>query len=398
MENHDVVKYGVYSTILAIELGNNFVAASVADVTGFPTIKIIYYDSATTAALHDGMIVDSEELARVLSEIINRAQRVLGGDFNGAYVAMPPRSLHGTNISHTAPVPYSIITEELVQRVFEEAIERSYSVNEEVLHIIPGYFETESGPIVDELLVGRESSFLTANVHLVKAPKQQIDEVSNVLAAAGIHRASYISPAVAASEFAVTGGEKEVGCLFVYSRGRQSQVAAWSNGELVYSSTLNSGVDPLSRRVIGINRRDANILTARLRSHHPLIAPTSKEVLMEDLAASVKAAAVAIKGKINLNTTAIFGGDIGGVAHCLILGGDWSRIPAADTVFESIFSIPSRMSYAKASDSVGKIKYSGLNLLPPSSICLAGMFTVAIKDFIKAHSDSPMSEVWNSYL
>jgi len=386
-----------FSSILAaIEMGSNSISIAVADVSSMPEISVLYYDSLPSTGLLSGHIVDGGSLFKDLTVLINKAEHILGASLNNVYLALPPRDIQGSNSTHSVQIAEGVVSDHHIESLIGALVETEMTSTEEIIHVIPGHFETAAAYKTNSP-AGHKSDFLTARMHSIKIPEIQISAVSDFMDRLGVQQASYVSPGLSAAGVSVTPAEKDVGGVFIYARAGQIMLMIWSEGELVYSSTLNFGLNPLSRRVLGLNHRDLKNITARLRSRRPLKAPTVSDVMAEDISSSVEELARVVDANLQLNSDDD-ANSLGSLVHCAILSGDLALFPNADAIFEKILGVPARVS--KVGDGLvsSGINYRGLDKLPPHATCIAGMFTLAIEEYIREHAAAHFTDLWKSYI
>ncbi len=203
-------------TVASIDIGTDKIVALIGEVDSYGDIHIIGVGEAKSKCINRGTITRLGNAARAISTAVREAEEMSGQKVNGVVINISGASLKSQNERNTinvSPSPTEI-EEEHINRLLDRSIVKGKEDNFEIIHAIPRKYTLDDQEGIEDP-TGLIGSKLTAQVHIVKAGTNLINNLEKAVLAAGFTPTTKIASALASAKAVLTEEEKESGVLLL---------------------------------------------------------------------------------------------------------------------------------------------------------------------------------------
>lgn len=236
-------------TIAGLDIGTTKTCAVVA--TSTPAgIEIIGVGEAPSSGLRKGVITDLDETVRSIEAATERAERMAGVHISHVYVGVTGEHVRSSN--NRGVVAVSSEEREVVQGDVRRCVDASkiidVSSDRQIIHALPRYFTIDGQEGVMDP-VGMAGARLEVDTHIVTGGTSFITNVLKCVHRAGLEPAGIIFEPLASSAATLLSEEKHVGVVMLDIGGGTTDVAVYSGGGAVHTSTIPVGGNILTNDI-----------------------------------------------------------------------------------------------------------------------------------------------------
>lgn len=344
-----------HETVCGLDIGTTKTCAVVA-VDGPSGLEIIGVGEAPSLGMRKGVVVDLDETIKSIEAATEKAERMAGLHIGDVYVGITGDHIRSTN--NRAVVATSSEDREVshvdVRRVIDASKIINLPADRQIIHAIPRYFTVDGQDGVDDP-VGMAGGRLEVDTHIITGGSTFITNVLKCVHRAGLEAAGLVFEPLASSASTLMPEEKQVGVVLLDIGGGTTDIAVYSLGSAVFTSTIPVGGNILTNDVsLGLKTSlgeaeevkktyGAGVAEAGEQTFtvHGLDGRTTKEVTTQQLRAIVVPRVLEMfkmaKQKIIEN-----------VPRDLVLGevvitGGGSLLPGLTPIAEDVFGLPTRV-------------------------------------------------------
>jgi cell division protein FtsA len=373
------------TTIAGLDIGTTKTCAIVATSTP-EGLDIIGVGEAPSSGLRKGVITDLEETVRSIEAATEKAERMAGVHISHVYVGVTGEHMHSTN--NRGVVAISSEDREVARSDVRRVVEASKLIevggDRQIIHALPRQFAVDGHDGVSDP-VGMAGSRLEVDTHIITGGNTFITNILKCVHRAGLEPAGIVFEPLASSAATLLAEEKHVGVVLLDIGGGTTDVAVYSGGGAIHTSTIPVGGNILTNDIaLGLKttfaeaeavKRTYGSATADTHgeSEFPvksLDGKTSRRVTRAQLRAIVAPRVLEIfrlaKAQISENLPR----DI--VLAEIVLTGGAAQLRGIDTAASEFFGLPARIGVPTAigglTDAVRKPEYAtavGLVLFGP---------------------------------
>lgn len=236
--------------ICALDIGSSKIAGCVA-VLKKGRIRNIWFDSAPSRGVREGIIVDSIDLITVITSLMKRLKTISGVNIRFVHTNISGKDLFTKHSRATIPLAErgnKVITVFDIERVNEQARILASSLEDEIIHIIPFNYTTDSrAGIINP--IGLYSHSLEVDLYLICAKLSLVQGLSHVINQSGYEIKKMFFSGLAASKV-VFGRELLKGLnLFCDIGGDITELLIFRDGVLADLEILSIGGNDLTKRL-----------------------------------------------------------------------------------------------------------------------------------------------------
>ena len=228
-------------TIAGLDIGTTKTCAVVATSTP-GGIEIIGVGEAPSKGLRKGVITDLEETVRSIEAATERAERMAGVHISHVYVGVTGEHVQSTNsrgVVATSGEDREVNASD-VRRVVEASKIVNVGADRQIVHALPRHFTVDGQEgIMDP--VGMAGGRLEVDTHIVTGGSSFITNVLKCVHRAGLEPAGIVFEPLASSAAALLAEEKHVGVVLLDIGGGTTDIAVYSGGGAVHTSTIPVG-------------------------------------------------------------------------------------------------------------------------------------------------------------
>lgn len=237
--------------IAALEISSSKILGAVARVAPTGQLEIVAAEQEKTSeGVRYGVIRNLEETAMKVAQVIEKLERnvVLGGrKIAGVFIGMSGRSLRSVSkeVSLQLP-PETEITEEIMNRLQEQALRAPVDSSLEVVDAIPRGF------LVDGIEMrqpkGNLGSSISATYDLIVCRPELRRNIERTIAEKlGLRIDGIVVTAMAASSLVLTDEDRRPGCMLVDFGAETTTTSIYKDGHLCYFATIPMGSRHITR-------------------------------------------------------------------------------------------------------------------------------------------------------
>jgi cell division protein FtsA len=236
-------------TIAGLDIGTTKTCAVVA--TSTPAgLEIIGVGEAPSTGLRKGVITDLEETVRSIEAATERAERMAGVHISHVYVGVTGEHVHSTNnrgVVATSGDDKEVVAGD-VRRVVDASKIIEMTPDRQIIHALPRYFTVDGQDGVHDP-VGMSGGRLEVDTHIVTGGTTFITNVLKCVHRAGLEPAGLVFEPLASSAATLLSEEKHVGVVLLDIGGGTTDVAVYSGGGAVHTSTIPVGGNVLTNDI-----------------------------------------------------------------------------------------------------------------------------------------------------
>lgn len=228
--------------VCSIDIGSTLTQVLVARGEIEGSIEILGAGTTPSAGVRTGTIINIDQAVHSISEAAREAELVSGLVVEEALVNITGKHLRGDNSRGVVAITNRerIVRESDVLRVIEGAQNIRIPTDQDIIHVLSREFRVDDqGGIRDPL--GMTGVRLEAEVHVVTAGLNAINNLEKAMAGAGIRLSGGVMSSLASAEAVLADGEKDLGVAVIDIGGGICDVIIYQDGGVYYSSIVPVG-------------------------------------------------------------------------------------------------------------------------------------------------------------
>jgi len=230
--------------ICGIDIGTSKIATIVAflDEEKDKLPKLIGFSTSSSLGIKKGLVIDIDKATEAIEKSIEKAEKMAGYKIEKAFVSVGGPNISSLNSHGLVAITNSNqeINEEDVLRVIEAAQAVSLSSTRQIIEVIPCDFMVDSQNGIKNP-VGMTGVRLEVDTHIITASKTNIKNIERCLTDLGIEIEGFVFSGLASAEAVLNETEKELGVVLVDIGAGKTDICLYSEGSLLYSSSLPVG-------------------------------------------------------------------------------------------------------------------------------------------------------------
>lgn len=230
------------SIACGLDIGTGAVKILIAKTTAPGSTEAIYIGQHPSKGIRRGVIVNIEEAAKCIANVVHDAELVSGVKINGVYTNIGGAHVFCTSSHGLVSVSRadSSISEEDVERVLLAAKTISLSSNKEIIDVYPREFIVDGeGGVKDA--VGMRGVRLETDAIILAGFAPYLKNLDQVLFKADLEILDRVPSAIAGALSALTPRQKELGTALVDIGAGTTSIAVYEDGDLIHFSVLPIG-------------------------------------------------------------------------------------------------------------------------------------------------------------
>jgi cell division protein FtsA len=236
-------------TVAGLDIGTTKTCAVVA--AGGPNgLEIIGYGEAPSMGMRKGVVTDLEETIKAIEAATEKAERMAGVHIQDVYVAITGEHIRSTN--NRAVVAVQSDDREVgltdVRRVIDASKIINLPADRQIIHALPRFFTVDGQDGVEDP-VGMAGGRLEVDTHIITGGSTFITNVLKCVHRAGLESAGLVFEPLASSAATLLAEEKQVGVVLLDIGGGTTDIAVYSNGGTIYTSTIPVGGNILTNDI-----------------------------------------------------------------------------------------------------------------------------------------------------
>jgi cell division protein FtsA len=238
-----------HETVAGLDIGTTKTCAVVA-AEGPSGLEIIGYGEAPSLGMRKGVVTDLEETIKSIEAATEKAERMAGVHIQDVYVAITGEHIRSTN--NRAVVAVQSEDREVgladVRRVVDASKIINLPADRQIIHALPRYFTVDGQDGVEDP-IGMAGGRLEVDTHIITGGSTFITNVLKCVHRAGLESAGLVFEPLASSAATLLTEEKQVGVVLLDIGGGTTDIAVYSGGGAIYTSTIPVGGNILTNDI-----------------------------------------------------------------------------------------------------------------------------------------------------
>ena len=236
-------------TIAGLDIGTTKTCAIVAS-NGPDGLEIIGVGEAPSTGMRKGVVTDLEETVKAIEAATERAERMAGVHISHVYVGVTGEHVASTN--NRGVVAVSGDEREVASNDVTRVVEASKIINlaadRQIIHALPRHYTIDGQDGVTDP-VGMSGGRLEVDTHIVTGGTTFIANVLKCVHRAGLEPAGIVFEPLASSAATLLPEEKHVGVILLDIGGGTTDIAVYSGGGAIHTSTIPIGGNILTNDI-----------------------------------------------------------------------------------------------------------------------------------------------------
>lgn len=258
--------------IAAIDIGSSKVATIVGTTSQEnDEVRIIGFNSTQAMGVKRGLIVDIDQVSSSVEQSVEKAERMAGHKISQAFISVGGPHISSINSHGVVAVsnPQGEISEEDVNRAVEAARAISLSTTRQIIEVIPREYVVD-GQAGIKNPVGMSGVRLEVDTHIITASHTNLKNLERCLSELGLVNSGFVFSGLASADAVLTDTEKELGVVLIDIGGGKTDICAYVEGALSYSSSIPIGAKHITNDIavgLRVSLQSAEIIKLYLNHH-----------------------------------------------------------------------------------------------------------------------------------
>lgn len=229
--------------VVGIDVGSSNIRAVIAQEVGDSEIpRIIGVGVVPSFGMRRGVIVDMEEVVKIINEAVETCERMAGVTVKNAILSIggPEIVFQTTKGVIAIGRADGEVVEDDLNRVLNEAQAIPIPLNKEIVHIIPQNYRLDDLENIKDPL-GMKGVRLEVNALIIEASSAYLKNLTKCANQAGIEVDEMVLEPLAAAKSVLTKKQKELGSVLINIGGGTTSLAVFEEGDLIHTSVLPVG-------------------------------------------------------------------------------------------------------------------------------------------------------------
>ncbi|MCX6766026.1 MAG: cell division protein FtsA [Candidatus Moranbacteria bacterium] len=238
------------SILVGIDIGSSNIRTIIAQNPRKEIPRVVGVSIVPSFGIRRGVIVDTEEVAKVINESVEKSERMAGITVKKAVVSTGGSEIGFQRSKGVVAVGRADgeVTENDIQRVLNEVQMVPLSLNREIVHIVPqGYRLDDQENIKDP--VGMRGVRLEVNALLIEDSASHVKNIAKCLSQSNIEIDDIVLEPLAAAKSVLGKKQKELGVVLVNLRGGTTSIAVFEEGELLHTAIIPVGAGHITNDI-----------------------------------------------------------------------------------------------------------------------------------------------------
>ncbi|GAC1442647.1 MAG: cell division protein FtsA [Vulcanimicrobiaceae bacterium] len=237
------------TTIVGLDIGTTKTCAVVATATS-EGLDIIGVGESPCTGLRKGVITDLEETVRSIEAATERAERMAGVHISHVYVGVTGEHVQSTN--NRGVVAIAGEDREVARNDVRRVVEASKLINvgaeRQIIHTLPRHYTVDGHDGITDP-IGMSGARLEVDTHIITGGNTFITNVLKCVHRAGLEPAGIVFEPLASSAATLLAEERHVGVVLLDIGGGTTDVAVYSRGGAMHTSTIPVGGNILTNDI-----------------------------------------------------------------------------------------------------------------------------------------------------
>ena len=236
--------------IVGMDIGTSKVSVVIGEVNNFNQIEIISNCSRKCSGIKKSKIINEEEVAKSIANVINDAEAETGFKINSSYITIPGKYVTVVQKSVTKDVKdkYAGISSKDVQLSLMQVKDIEIPENQSLIDIVPDKFILDNGKITEDP-IGNLSSSFTLKAQIVLADKEYIKKLVSIFKRVGLDINGLVPVTLAERNLILDVNELNDNVMILDIGAGNTEIGIFEGDSYVYTNTIPLGGDNITNDI-----------------------------------------------------------------------------------------------------------------------------------------------------
>lgn len=250
--------------IVGMDIGTSKVSVVIGEVNNFNQIEIICNCSRKCSGIKKSKIINEDEVAKSIANVINEAETETGFKINSSYITIPGKYVTVVQNSVTKDVKdkYAGISSKDVQLAIMQVKDIEIPENESLIDVVPDRFILDNGKITEDP-IGNLSRSFTLKAEIILAEKDYIKKLVSIFKKVGLDINGLVPVTLAERNLILDVNELNDNVMVLDIGAGNTEIGVFEGSSYVYTNTIPLGGDNISNDialVLNISEEEAEKL------------------------------------------------------------------------------------------------------------------------------------------
>ena len=236
--------------IVGMDIGTSKVSVVIGEVNNFNQIEIICNCSRKCSGIKKSKIINEDEVAKSIANVINEAETETGFKINSSYITIPGKYVTVVQNSVTKDVKdkYAGISSKDVQLAIMQVKDIEIPENESLIDVVPDRFILDNGKITEDP-IGNLSSSFTLKAEIILAEKDYIKKLVSIFKKVGLDINGLVPVTLAERNLILDVNELNDNVMVLDIGAGNTEIGVFEGSSYVYTNTIPLGGDNISNDI-----------------------------------------------------------------------------------------------------------------------------------------------------
>ena len=234
--------------VAGLDIGTTKVCALAVEVTPMGGLQARGFGQVPSEGMRKGVVVNIEKTVGAVRRAVSACEHMCGSSLRSVHAGIAGQHVRSTNEHGMVAVRTGTVTEDDIKRTIESAQAINIPNDREVLHILPRDFIVDDQDGVQNPL-GMSGMRLEVDVHIVTCSATSGQNIVKCCNLAGLEAADIALEPLASAQAVLNDDERELGVALLDIGGGTTDIAIYSEGNLVHTAVLAVGGNHITHDV-----------------------------------------------------------------------------------------------------------------------------------------------------
>jgi cell division protein FtsA len=238
------------SILVGIDIGSSNIRTIIAQNTNNEKPRVVGVNSIPSFGIRRGVIVDTEEVAKSISESLEKSEKMAGVRVKKAIVSIGGTDIGFQDAKGVVAVGKADgeVTENDIERVLAEIQATPLPLNKEIIHIVPRSYRLDDQENIKDP-IGMKGVRLEADSLLIEGSSTHIKNVIKCVEQSDVEVEDIVLEPLAAAKAVLGKKQKELGVALINIGGGTTSLAVFEEGELLHTAVIPVGAGHITNDI-----------------------------------------------------------------------------------------------------------------------------------------------------
>ena len=225
--------------LVGLDIGTSKVVFVVCEVLPNDQLSLIAIGEEPNKGMKNGMVSNIEAVSRSIEAAKQSLKSMSMREIDEVFASVSGSHVYSQNLDGSIQIQTGEVTSEDIEQVVSDVANTvSVSGDERLLHTISQHYSVDKLGLIRDP-IGMSGSNLSVNVHAVKGEAGPIENLRRCISRCGLGVEEMLLSHIAAGQTVLSDDEKDLGTVLIDIGDGTTDIAVFSEGAIVHSSTID---------------------------------------------------------------------------------------------------------------------------------------------------------------